>query len=416
MSRPNVEIYPLPFVQWRRKTTDDTVTTGVFTGDLFDRYSWKRAYTGSVTPSYRVMSRRGKLKLSTLDHSVTYQTDSGTSYTERQELGTGLNPDVQLTAEYSLTSAAIVGSCPSATHLAEAYTKARAQLAEKVNNLSLNVAQAFAERKQTAGLLARNAQRVAWAALALRHGRLGDLASALQIRPVSPVLARKIWKTHPDVRLENFWLEFVYGWKPLLQDAFGAAELLASHIADDRYNIGCTSRGFHKKITTVDKVNPLDVQVIQKETTSCRMSLTYRMDSEARAALSRTGISNPALLAWELLPYSFVIDWFIPVGNYLQALDAFKGFEFVDGWLAQKSELWRENSVNGSEKTWNGNIWTITKIQWGSTHYRASYTRVKLDGFPPVGPLSMKNGVGGEPAARFATAMSLLVNAFRKYR
>ena len=28
-------------------------------------------------------------------------------------------------------------------------------------------------------------------------------------------------------------------------------------------------------------------------------------------------LDNPAVLAWEALPYSFVVDWFIPIGDYL---------------------------------------------------------------------------------------------------
>jgi hypothetical protein len=28
---------------------------------------------------------------------------------------------------------------------------------------------------------------------------------------------------------------------------------------------------------------------------------------------------DPVPMAWELLPWSFVVDWFIPIGNYLAA-------------------------------------------------------------------------------------------------
>lgn len=35
---------------------------------------------------------------------------------------------------------------------------------------------------------------------------------------------------------------------------------------------------------------------------------------------------NPQSIAWELTPWSFVIDWFIPIGNYLNNLDAFASY------------------------------------------------------------------------------------------
>jgi len=33
------------------------------------------------------------------------------------------------------------------------------------------------------------------------------------------------------------------------------------------------------------------------------------------------GLTDPASLAWEKLPWSFVIDWIIPAGNYLEAIN-----------------------------------------------------------------------------------------------
>jgi hypothetical protein len=32
-----------------------------------------------------------------------------------------------------------------------------------------------------------------------------------------------------------------------------------------------------------------------------------------------SGLKDPLSVAWELLPYSFVADWFIPIGDFLQA-------------------------------------------------------------------------------------------------
>jgi hypothetical protein len=37
------------------------------------------------------------------------------------------------------------------------------------------------------------------------------------------------------------------------------------------------------------------------------------------------------MVAWELVPFSFVLDWFIPIGSYLSQLDASAGMEFLGG-------------------------------------------------------------------------------------
>lgn len=32
-----------------------------------------------------------------------------------------------------------------------------------------------------------------------------------------------------------------------------------------------------------------------------------------------SGLTDPASIVWERIPYSFVVDWFLPIGNFLQS-------------------------------------------------------------------------------------------------
>jgi hypothetical protein len=279
--------------------------------------------------------------------------------------------------------------------------------------MSVNLAQAGGERKQTASLLLSTARRIVEAARALRRGRLGDFAHALELGDNMPSAKQweKVLKTPVSKRIANHWLEYQYGWKPLLQDAFGVSELLTNHLVTDRYNIGSRSSG---KSTLKDSGGSIDtVKWVLEKTTKCRMSLTYRLENAGQAVLAQTGISNPALLAWELLPYSFVVDWFVPVGNYLQALQAFSGFEFVDGWIAQTTELKYTENADSSVKTWSGIIWTRTTTHWGASTHRIQYDRTRITGFPPVGKLIVQNPIGGDPAGRLMTAISLMRQLFK---
>ena len=59
--------------------------------------------------------------------------------------------------------------------------------------------------------------------------------------------------------------------------------------------------------------------------------LDYSMDNPALAAAGALGLTNPLQLAWELLPFSFVADWFVPIGAYLSAWDADLGYSFRGG-------------------------------------------------------------------------------------
>jgi hypothetical protein len=40
---------------------------------------------------------------------------------------------------------------------------------------------------------------------------------------------------------------------------------------------------------------------------------------------AEVGFTNPLEVAWELVPFSFAADWFVPVGSWLSGLDALLG-------------------------------------------------------------------------------------------
>jgi len=39
------------------------------------------------------------------------------------------------------------------------------------------------------------------------------------------------------------------------------------------------------------------------------------------------GLTNPEMVMWELLPYSFVADWFIPIGDWMEARALVQGLK-----------------------------------------------------------------------------------------
>lgn len=46
---------------------------------------------------------------------------------------------------------------------------------------------------------------------------------------------------------------------------------------------------------------------------------------------SNLGLTNPAMVAWDLVPFSFVVDWFLPVGKFLNSFDSHYGFSLKHG-------------------------------------------------------------------------------------
>lgn len=63
------------------------------------------------------------------------------------------------------------------------------------------------------------------------------------------------------------------------------------------------------------------------------------------AQIGSHGLTNPAALAWELFPLSFVIDWFIPIGSFLDGLSTSLGMEFRDGYMTKHFEWSIESAI-----------------------------------------------------------------------
>jgi len=76
------------------------------------------------------------------------------------------------------------------------------------------------------------------------------------------------------------------------------------------------------------------------------------------------GIVNPLSLAWEVVPFSFVVDWFANVGDYLRQFSDFAGLDLsaqCRGLLIKQngSSTAIENDVAGS--LWHKLVWTWTR-------------------------------------------------------
>lgn len=66
--------------------------------------------------------------------------------------------------------------------------------------------------------------------------------------------------------------------------------------------------------------------------TSQKAIFYFELDKEAR----RVEFGSPWEIAWELVPFSFVVDWFFPVGDWLLSLDALKGVKSTWGTVTQR--------------------------------------------------------------------------------
>jgi hypothetical protein len=192
----------------------------------------------------------------------------------------------------------------------------------KLKSTSINLGVAFGERNQTARLLGDTASRIARSIRALRRG---------QIRRSMDELGISSRRRQPrGSNVPQRWLELQYGWKPLLSDVYGAAEALEKRPKGD-WRV--TAKATRKRSDTY-LFERIPASGTNFDGCSCRASVMRsvfaRLDAlpqnEATISLASLGVTNPLSVAWELVPWSFVVDWALPIGSFLESLDAMLGY------------------------------------------------------------------------------------------
>lgn len=187
----------------------------------------------------------------------------------------------------------------------------------KVSEAKVNVAVSLAEASKTSDLILGTARRIDQAYRAFRRGNLKKVAQILNLSPG---------------RVHKTWLEYKYGWTPLLMEVKGAAEFFAQqHVGRPvRFVVSAveTRSGSHSSVQTYTPYGGAPLATISHHTTwetKAKTKMWCELTNPSYSQLQQLGLTNPALIAWELVPFSFVFDWFISVGDWLQGITALNG-------------------------------------------------------------------------------------------
>lgn len=179
------------------------------------------------------------------------------------------------------------------------------QLISKLRSDCMNVANALGEYKQTAGMFANAASTVYRSYRQAKKGDFSGAAKTLGFQPNSRNAA-------------NGWLMWKYGVSPLMGDIYASYRELKKQI--DKPLITSASISAMSCINKTVSPSSERFKTIDAYA-KVKMTAYVQLDSPVLAWASDHGLTNPLSLAWELTPYSFVVDWFIDVGSFLEALD-----------------------------------------------------------------------------------------------
>lgn len=268
---------------------------------------------------------------------------------------------------------ASVGPTVSAT-INDAHVRALGKIADTKVNLGVM----FAEARKTSDFILGRAMKIEKAFRAFKRGRFREVADSLGISK------RTVHKT---------WLEYKYAVIPLMLDAKGAAELFKQQFMGrpTRFTVKTTARYAKQdgRIVTFPYGSGTGKYTITADLTyTVKIKVWCEISNIHLSAFQQLGLTNPALIAWELVPFSFVFDWFISVGSWLEGLTALQGVTVVK---AMKSFIAEGRAIAdmSTQVIPDGSGWYVLD-SWKKEgtireYWRDQFSIDPLSTYPPVG-------------------------------
>lgn len=273
-----------------------------------------------------------------------------------------------------------------------------------------------AEWEQSEKMIVLRAGQLLSAFKALKSGDVAKLERAVQI-DVDTRRARRARKSfrdrwakgrnrlrdkkvpYPDrVRewsktLSDLWLEYHFGWAPLLDDISGAISVLKS----DPPSFSVRTGGRESASSAHWTGDSLSWSWKLRYEAKARIGATVFVSNANFALANQLGLINPASVAWEVVPFSFLVDWFIPVGKFLESWTDLLGYSIEYPFntiyrVADSSQayFWNGLPVSGGDCSGVGMVRSL-----GIPPYR--FVRPQFKGFS---------------VARGATAIALVIQQF----
>jgi hypothetical protein len=245
----------------------------------------------------------------------------------------------------------------------------------KVKNATVNLSVFAAESKKAITGLSKNFSDIVGVYRAVRKGNFKKAVSYLK----------------PDPRHKGFssrdvggrWLELQYAILPLVGDMTKAYEYIRENIEVlQTYSVS-------SNLKTAVPLHPIinDGSTLMQASghRGVRTKVHYVIDQSGLREAARLGLINPLQVAWELVPYSFVIDWLLPIGNMIEACDATVGTSFISGTRTRWCDIDLIGSTSEEYEAFQGYPNSgLSKVQFTGKIY--SIQRDALTSYPMVLP------------------------------
>lgn len=266
------------------------------------------------------------------------------------------------------------------------YEKFKSEVQGETSSLGI----AFAQWKQSWGMVANRAYQLAKAAKSLYRGRFREFLDVLGIRPKA---RHKRKKRARASQAASLWLEYSFGWKPLAGDIYNAFLQLEEPIPVDDF--------------AAAKMTVLESEVAHIYTVTRVMlsqSATISLSNPNLYLANQLGLVNIGEVVFDGVPFSFVLDWFTDCQLWISSFSDWVGLRVDYPATSLQRLILEETWVLGPGKIRLG----TPCVRKGSMFHRSEGMIKPLPNFDVMANL-------GKSIPRGANAMSLLTQILAKF-
>ncbi len=185
------------------------------------------------------------------------------------------------------------------------------------------------EARDSIGMIVGRAGQLLSFARKLRKGDFSGAAKSLgQPKPSK----KKLDRLDKAKSIGDQWLEYHFGWVPAIQDIGNSVKTLnKTDFGSRKIRVTSTSRReWNNRNENLSGIHPQIRLKHSSATCSVRSQFTSRVTNPNAFLANQMGFVNPLSVAWEAVPYSFVVDWFSNVGQVLSAMTDFVGVDVTN--------------------------------------------------------------------------------------
>jgi len=186
---------------------------------------------------------------------------------------------------------------------------------------------AFAEYASAYEMVALRCATMYQGYKALRKGNFKRFTKALNVRPLEK--HRKTRWTKPK-DASAIWLEYWMGWAPMVGDVYSAIDVLQTQFPTIDVSVS-SSTSYQSRFVFTDKFGGYKRRSIEslQGRLWVKISATVSITNPNLYLANQMGLINPAAIAWAVVPFSFMVDWFGNVGDVINDWTAYCGLTFT---------------------------------------------------------------------------------------